>query len=136
MALNLSGIQAGTVQSNDLNDPNVRVIRGKNQFPQSFYHPSSCRYGEVDPVFAMRCERGDTVPYRFATDLNTFTMASPMKSPVNMYSAAFKVPLEAIYPRNYEIMYAQPNKVMMCHLIQRLSWIQLLWLIILLQDLV
>ena len=110
MALNLSGIQAGTVQSNDLNDPNVRVIRGKNQFPQSFYHPSTCRYGEVDPVFVMRCERGDTVPYRFATDLNTFTMASPMKSPVNMYSAAFKVPLEAIYPRNYEIMYAQPNK--------------------------
>ena len=110
MALNLSGIQAGTVQSNDLNEPNVRVIKGKNQFPQSFYHPSTCRYGEVDPVFAMRCERGDTVPYRFATDLNTFTMASPMKSPVNMYSAAFKVPLEAIYPRNYEIMYAQPNK--------------------------
>lgn len=110
MALNLSGIQAGTVQSNDLNEPNTRVIRGKNQFPQSFYHPSTCRYGEVDPVFSMRCERGDTVPYRFATDLNTFTMASPMKSPVNMYSAAFKVPLEAIYPRNYVIMYPQPNK--------------------------
>lgn len=108
MPKNLNGQQAGVVHGDQVNDPSVRVIKGKNQFPQSFHHPSSCRYGEVDPVAAIRCERGDVIPYKFVTDLDTFTMASPMRSKVNQYAAAFKVPMQAIYPRNWEIMYSHP----------------------------
>ena len=110
MAYNQSGLEAGLVHADNVNNPETRVIRGKNKFPQSFIHPSSCRYGEVDPVAAMKCERGDTFPYKFVTDLDTFTMKSPLKSKVNMYSAAFKVPMQAIYPRNWEIMLPTPNK--------------------------
>ena len=110
MPKNLTGKQAGLVNGSPTNDPSVRVIRGSNQFPQSFMHPSTCRYGEVDPVMFFKAERHDTIPYKFVTDLNTYTMASPMKSEVNMYSAAFKVPMQAIYPRNWEIMLAIPNK--------------------------
>lgn len=108
MPKNLNGQQAGVVHGDQVNDPSVRVIKGKNQFPQSFHHPSSCRYGEVDPVAAIRCERGDVIPYKFVTDLDTFTMASPMRSKVNQYAAAFKVPMQAIYPRNWELMYTNP----------------------------
>ena len=110
MAKDLTGKQAGTVMSDAVSEPNVRVIRGKNHFPQSFMHPSTCRYGEVDPVMAFKCERGDVVPYKIATDLNTYTLQSPMKSEVNMYSAAFKVPMYGIYPRNWDIMLPIPNK--------------------------
>lgn len=110
MAYNQSGLEAGLVHADNVNNPETRVIRGKNKFPQSFIHPSSCRFGEVDPVAAMKCERGDTFPYKFVTDLDTFTMKSPLKSKVNMYSAAFKVPMQAIYPRNWEIMLPTPNK--------------------------
>lgn len=110
MAKNLTGKQAGTVQGDSVNDPSVRVMRGKNLFPQSFRHPSTNRYGEVDAIASIRCERGDTIPYKFATDLNTYTLQSPIKSEVNMYTAAFKVPMQAIYPRNWEIMYPIPNK--------------------------
>lgn len=110
MAYNQSGLEAGLVHADNVNNPETRVIRGKNKFPQSFIHPSSCRYGEVDPVAAMKCERGDTFPYKFVTDLDTFTMKSPLKTKVNMYSAAFKVPMQAIYPRNWEIMLPTPNK--------------------------
>ena len=110
MPKNINSVQAGTVQENNVNNPQTRVIRGKNQFPQSFQHPSSTLYGVVDPVGGLKCEPGDVVPYIFNTDLNTFTMQSPMKSKVNMYSAAFKVPMEAIYPRNYDLMFAIPNK--------------------------
>lgn len=110
MAKDLTGQQAGTVKGDAVNDPSVRVIRGKNNFPQSFMHPSTCRYGEVDPVFCFKGERGDVIPYKIATDLNTYTLASPMKSEVNMYSAAFKVPMYGIYPRNWDIMLPIPNK--------------------------
>lgn len=110
MAKDLTGQQAGTVKGDAVNEPSVRVIRGKNNFPQSFMHPSTCRYGEVDPVFCFKGERGDVIPYKIATDLNTYTLASPMKSEVNMYSAAFKVPMYGIYPRNWDIMLPIPNK--------------------------
>lgn len=110
MSKNITGAQAGTIQSNQVNNPNVDHMRGRNYFPQTFRHPSTCRYGEVDPVMTFKCERGDIVPYKFDTDLNTLTMASPLKSEVDMYTAAFKVPMEAIYPRNWDIMQPIPNK--------------------------
>lgn len=110
MAIDLNALQSGMVQQNDVNDPSVRVIRGKNQFPQSFQHPSTCLYGYVDPVAVMKGEVGDVIPYKYVTDLNTFTMKSPMKSVVNMYSAAFKVPMEAIYPNTYEILMSFAQK--------------------------
>lgn len=110
MPKDLNALQSGMVQQNDVNDPSVRVIRGKNQFPQSFQHPSTCLYGYVDPVAVMKGEVGDVIPYKFVTDLNTFTMKSPMKSEVKMYSAAFKVPMEAIYPRTYDILFAFAQK--------------------------
>lgn len=111
MPKNLTGQQAGLAPGDQVNDPSVRVIKGKNLFPQSFRHPSTCRYGEVDVLAAMRCERGDTFPYKFVTDLDTYTLQSPIKSEVSMYTAAFKVPMEAIYPRNWrDRMYPNPLK--------------------------
>lgn len=110
MPKDLNALQSGMVQQNDVNDPSVRVIRGKNQFPQSFQHPSTCLYGYVDPVAVLKGEVGDVIPYKFVTDLNTFTMKSPMKSEVKMYSAAFKVPMEAIYPRTYDILFSFAQK--------------------------
>ena len=110
MAKDLTGKQAGTVMADAVSEPNVRVIRGKNHFPQSFMHLSTCRYGEVDPVMSFKCERGDVVPYKIVTDLNTHTLQSPLKSEINMYSAAFKIPMFAIYPRNWDIMLPIPNK--------------------------
>lgn len=110
MAKNVNSLQSGMVQSNDVNNPSVRTYRGKNNFPQSFQHPSTTQYGVVDPVCVAKCEPGDVFPYKFVTDLNTFTLKSPMKSQVKMYSAAFKVPMKAIYPRNWDIMLPIPNK--------------------------
>lgn len=110
MAKNVNSLQSGMVQSNDVNNPSVRTYRGKNNFPQSFQHPSTTQYGVVDPVAVAKCESGDVYPYKFVTDLNTFTLKSPMKSQVKMYSAAFKVPMKAIYPNNWDIMLPIPNK--------------------------
>ena len=110
MPKNINSLQSGVVDTNQVNNPSVDHMRGRNMFPQSFMHPSTCRYGEVDPVMAFKCERGDVLPYKFVTDLNTFTLASPLKSSVDMYSAAFKVPMQALYPRNWDIMMPFPTK--------------------------
>lgn len=110
MAKDINSVQSGVVKENSVNNPSVQTYRGKNQFPQSFQHPSTCLYGYVDPVAVAKCEVGDIFPYKFVTDLNTFTMKSPLKSEVKMYSAAFKVPMEAIYPRTYDILFAFAQK--------------------------
>ena len=110
MPKDLNSKQAGILNENPVNNPSVKVYKGKNQFPQSFIHPSTCSYGVVDPVASAKCEPGDIYPYKFVTDLNTFTMKSPLKSKVNKYTAAFKVPMYAIYPRNWELMYPITNK--------------------------
>lgn len=107
---NLNSKQAGILNTNPVNEPSSRVYKGKNQFPQSFVHPSTCSYGLVDPVAFAKCEPGDVYPYKFVTDLNTFTMQSPLKSKVTKYTAAFKVPMSCIYPRNWDIMFPITNK--------------------------
>lgn len=110
MAKDINSVQSGIVKENDVNNPSVHTYKGKNQFPQSFQHGSTSQYGYVDAVAAAKCEVGDVFPYKFVTDLNTFTMKSPLKSEVKMYSAAFKVPMEAIYPRNYEYLFKFTQK--------------------------
>ena len=110
MPKNLNSRQAGMLLGSDVNDPSVRTYRGKNHFPQSFLHPSTSRYGEVDALAALKLTTGDVFPYKFVTDLNTHTLKSPIKSHVNLYSAAFKVPMHAIYPRNWDIMLPIQNK--------------------------
>lgn len=110
MPKDINSVQSGIVKENDVNNPSVQTHKGKNQFPQSFQHGSTSQYGYVDAVAAAKCEVGDIFSYKFVTDLNTFTMKSPLKSEVKMYSAAFKVPMEAIYPRNYEYLFKFTQK--------------------------
>ncbi len=57
MAKDLSGSQTGVVQRAGVNDPRPGAIGGRNEFPQTYQHLTTDRYGEFSPFFWAKAER-------------------------------------------------------------------------------
>lgn len=110
MPKDLSGAQVGMAPKNNINNPRPNNIRGRNEFPQTHKHLTTERYGEYSPSFWAKCERGDVQNLQPQHDLHTFTMSSPMVSTVDMTKSFVKVPMQAIYPRQWERMMTIPTQ--------------------------
>lgn len=110
MAQDLSGTQVGMSPQNPINNPRPDSYGGRNVFPQSHLHLTTDRYGEWSPFFWAKCERGDVQNLHTMHNLHTFTMATPMVSNVDMLKSFIKVPMQAIYPRNWEYIMTIPTQ--------------------------
>ena len=110
MPKDLNGAQTGVAPSSPLNNPRPNNVRGRNVFPQSYKHLTTERYGEYSPFFWAKCERGDVQPLHARHSLHTYTLKSPMVSDVKMKKTYTKVPMQAIYSRNWEKMFTIPTQ--------------------------
>ena len=110
MPKDLNGAQTGMAPKNNVNNPRPNNIRGRNVFPQSFKMLTTDRYGEYSPFYWAKCERGDVQNLKTDHDLHTFTLQSPMVSDVKMTKSFIKVPMQAIYPINWEKMFTIPTQ--------------------------
>lgn len=110
MPKDLSGAQTGMLPSNSINSPRPNNIRGRNVFPQTFKHLTTDRYGEYSPFYWAKAERGDVQNLKSDHDLHTYTMKTPMVSDVTMTKSFIKVPMQAIYPVNWEKMFTIPTQ--------------------------
>ena len=110
MPKDLNGAQTGMSSSNSVNNPRPSNIRGRNVFPQSYLHLTTDCYGNYNPFFWAKCERGDIQNLMPKHDLHTFTMKSPMVNEVTMTKSYVKVPMQAIYPRNWDKMFTIPTQ--------------------------
>lgn len=110
MPKDLSGAQVGMAPQNNVNNPRPENLRGRNLFPQVYQHLTTDRYGEWNPFYWMKCERGDIVNFGSNHDLHTFTLSSPMIGKVIMRKSFVKVPMEAIYPRTWEKQFTIPTQ--------------------------
>lgn len=110
MPKDLSGAQTGMSPSNSINSPRPNNIRGRNVFPQTFKHLTTDRYGEYSPFYWAKAERGDVQNLKSDHDLHTYTMKTPMVSDVTMTKSFIKVPMQAIYPVNWEKMFTIPTQ--------------------------
>lgn len=110
MSKDLSGAQTGMTPSNSINSPRPNNIRGRNVFPQTFKHLTTDRYGEYSPFYWAKAERGDVQNLKSDHDLHTYTMKTPMVSDVTMTKSFIKVPMQAIYPINWEKMFTIPTQ--------------------------
>lgn len=108
MAKDLSGQQTGVASGNGLNNPRTAHYRGRNEFPQSYPHATTERYGEFSPFFHVKCERGDVQNLQPMHDLHTYTMKSPNTLQLRLHKTYMKCPMEAIYPRNWDKMLPIP----------------------------
>lgn len=96
--------------SNNINNPRPSGVRGRNTFPQSYKFLTTDCYGLYSPFYWCKAERGDVQPLKTDHDLHTFTMKSPMVGDVSMKKSFVKVPMQAIYPRNWEKMMTIPTQ--------------------------
>lgn len=110
MPKDLNGAQTGMAPKNNVNNPRPNNIRGRNVFPQSYKMLTTDRYGEYSPFYWAKCERGDVQNLKTDHDLHTFTLQSPMVSDVKMTKSFIKVPMQAIYPINWEKMFTIPTQ--------------------------
>lgn len=110
MPKDLSGAQTGMSPSNSINSPRPNNIRGRNVFPQTFKHLTTDRYGEYSPFYWAKAERGDVQNLKSDHDLHTYTLKTPMVSDVTMTKSFIKVPMQAIYPINWEKMMTIPTQ--------------------------
>lgn len=110
MPKDLSGAQTGITPRKGVNDPRPNNARGRNTFPQSFMHLTTDRYGEFSPFYWCKAERGDVQNLKTDHDLHTFTMKSPMVGTLQMHKSFFKIPMQAIYPINWDKMMTIPTQ--------------------------
>lgn len=110
MPKDLNGAQTGMAPQNNVNNPRPNNIRGRNVFPQSYKMLTTDRYGEYSPFYWAKCERGDVQNLKTDHDLHTFTLQSPMVSDLKMTKSFIKVPMQAIYPINWEKMFTIPTQ--------------------------
>lgn len=110
MPKDLSASQVGLQGRSSATQPKYHVFTGRTEFPMSYPFPNTYRYGHIQPFYYQHTVGEDDIPLYAHHDLHTFTMKSPMKSPVTMNKSYFLVDYKAIYPRNWNLMYVAPNK--------------------------
>lgn len=110
MPKDLSGQQVGMSPVNDVNNPRPNIPRGYNQFPQSYMHLTTEHYGLYEPFYYAKCERGDVMNLNSEHELHSFTMKSPFVGKLKKTKSYIKVPMQAIYPRNWERMFTIPTQ--------------------------
>lgn len=104
-----SGQDVGTQRRSHQTEPKASVLTGRSKFPMSHRFPTSMRYGEISPFYYQHGIGDDTIPLYSEHTLRTHTLSSPVESDVEMQKTYFSVPMDAIYPLNWERMQVSPS---------------------------
>lgn len=104
------GTSANTTPSNPINDPSVENRQGLNTFDLSAQNAFTARYGEITPYFYSVGVPDDRTTLKPSHMLRTYTFGSPMLSTMRMHVQNFSVPLSAIMPNTWDLIYKNPVK--------------------------
>lgn len=105
-----NGQQVGVSPSNPINDPNFSSRQGSNTFDLSYRNLITARFGEITPFFYSLAIGRDRSFLRSSQDLRSYTLSSPLFSPVRMKKSYFSVPLKAIMPNTWNYIFVNPVK--------------------------
>lgn len=104
-----SGQDVGTQRRSHQTEPKSNVLTGRSKFPMSYRFPTSMRYGEISPFYYQHGIGDDTIPLYSEHTLRTHTLSSPVESDVEMQKTYFAVPMDALYPLNWDKMQVNPS---------------------------
>lgn len=104
------GTSANTTPSNPINDPGVENRQGLNTFDLSAQNAFTARYGEITPFFYGVGVPDDRTTLKPSHMLRTYTFGSPLLSTMRMHVQNFSVPLSAIMPNTWDLIYKNPVK--------------------------
>lgn len=101
-------LHAGLVNQDSINDPRTFNRESYNSFDKSQLRIDTQLFDEIRPVYFDPAIAGDTKRIRAMQDLRTYTLKSPLLTPVKMHRAFFQVPWSVIMPRTWERIIRQP----------------------------
>lgn len=104
------GTSANTTPANPINDPGVENRQGLNTFDLSAQNAFTARYGEITPFFYGVGVPDDRTTLKSSHMLRTYTFGSPLLSTMRMHVQNFSVPLSAIMPNTWDLIYKNPVK--------------------------
>lgn len=101
-----------TVQTptNPVNDAHKQYNQSRTQFPMSYLHYTTENYGLLNPFFAMEGVPGDTIPLESKHEVRAHTFKAPLMSSITKNKDYYNIPMRAILPRTWELIYANPTQ--------------------------
>lgn len=93
-----------------VNRQGVNVARSYNQFDLSYHNFKTQHFGLYEPFFVMHGVEKDKLPLHSLHEIRTLPMQSPIMSPLQMSKDFFMVPMQAILPKTWELIYRNPSQ--------------------------
>lgn len=91
-----------------VNDSQVFVNRNRNTFDLSYFNYKTQRFGQYEPFFVMEGVPGDTIPLHSSHTVRSLPMKSPFLSSLTLSKDYFMVPMQAILPNTWEMIFSNP----------------------------
>lgn len=91
-----------------VNDSQVFVNRNRNTFDLSYFNFKTQRFGQYEPFFVMEGVPGDTIPLHSSHNVRSLPMQSPFLSSLTLSKDYFMVPMQAILPNTWEMIFSNP----------------------------
>lgn len=95
----------GLVSGMANNHPEVYNNEGYNTFDRSSVFLQTQRFADINPIYSHKFISGDIAPIESAHELRTYTLSSPLLTPVYMHRSFYAVPLQAIYPHTFSAFF-------------------------------
>ena len=99
---------AGLVNQDSLNNPRSQNMESYNTFDKSNIVGETVLFDAVTPFDMIPAIEGDHIRLRLNQDLRTYTLKSPLLTPVKQHQAYFQVPWRAIMPNTWEYLRRTP----------------------------
>ena len=99
---------AGLVNQDSLNNPRSHNMESYNTFDKSNIVGETVLFDAVTPFDMIPAIEGDHIRLRLNQDLRTYTLKSPLLTPVKQHQAYFQVPWRAIMPNTWEYLRRTP----------------------------
>ena len=99
---------AGLVNQDSLNNPRSQNMESYNTFDKSNIVGETVLFDAITPFDMIPAIEGDHIRLRLNQDLRTYTLKSPLLTPVKQHQAYFQVPWRAIMPNTWEYLRRTP----------------------------
>ncbi len=101
----------GLVLSNKQNQSQGKHIHSYSTFNESlsYRNHQTMRFGEYIPTFVMEGVERDSISVNTSDKIDSLALKAPYAGSIRKVKESFKVPMSAILPRNWDIIYTQPS---------------------------
>lgn len=96
--------------TNPVNEAHKQYNQSRTQFPMTYLHFTTENYGLLNPFFVMEGVPGDTIPLESKHEVRAHTFKAPLMSPITKNKDYYNIPMRAILPRTWELIYANPTQ--------------------------